>query len=108
MITLEEVEHAIQRMAETDQDNARARAAVDYTKHLAKTAYAVAFIESQSKTVSGREASAQISEDYGSAMQRQRDAQYDAEILRTERKRLEITIDLYRTISSARNHGQIL
>ena len=108
MITLEDAENAVIKMAETDQENARARADVDFTKHLAKTAYAVAFIESQSKTVAGREALAQIDADYGKAVRRHRDAQYTAELLRTQRKGLELTIDLYRSINSARTKGIIV
>ena len=107
-ITLAKVETALAYLAETDKEYARSKADIEYSKHLAKVAHAQAYEASRESTAAGKSASATLSGGYGDAMIRIRDCIYDYELIRAKRLRAELTIDVWRSVNSARNKGQIV
>jgi macrodomain Ter protein organizer (MatP/YcbG family) len=107
MIGISDVEKALQFLAETDEENANAKANVEFQKHKAKTAYAVEFVASPQNTVSAREAEAQTSSLYQAAQRAHRDATFAAELIRTRRKHAELQVEVWRSINAGRRAGQI-
>ena len=108
MITLDQVELALLKLSETDEEYARAKANIDYTKHQAKVVYETIFLTSNISGVAGKKAECETSTDYGAAMRRARDAVYDFEICRARRLGWTLQVDVWRSINSARTKGVIL
>ena len=108
MITLEQVEIALQYLADTDEALAKAKGEQEYAKHNAKVQYSIAFIEAAGKSVADRTARAQTDPAYEKAQQRFRDAVYDVSLISTKRKSAELTCDLWKCINAARGRGQII
>ena len=108
MITLEQVELALLKLSETDEEYARAKANIDYIKHQAKVVYETIYLTSNVSGVAGKKAECEVSKDYGDAMRRARDAVYDFEICRAKRLGWQLQIDVWRSINAARSRGIVV
>ena len=101
------VGQALTRLAETDEQEAELRALVEKTKEQAKSMFTV-IAASSSGTVLEREAAAYKHEDYKSAKAAEFNAIAQHQQVKNERAREVIVIDVWRSINSARNKGQIV
>ena len=108
MITLEEVEAALEYLGGTDNDYAMAKARFLYaTQHL-KTVRSLAFLEAPAGTVGDRTAYSETSETYKTAVSDYRDACYEYERVKAKRQHCELKIELFRTLEASRRRGNIV
>ena len=108
MITLEDVEKALNYLGGSDENYAMAKARFIYEGQNIKTVRSLAFLEASTGTVADRTACSETSEAYRAALSSYRDSAYEYERLRAKRLTAELQIELWRSISSARNHGQMV
>ena len=105
--TPEMVGKALEYLAHTDKDYAKLTAAVKALEHKVKTIRAIEFlktsgtVDERKSIVDASEAFKQFTEDYENTIA-------DREILAATRKRYELTIDVWRSLNSARNKGQMV
>ena len=107
MINYERVEKALTRLAETDQPCADLKADVVRTDKRAKAIHSAIFLR-QTGTVKEREAIADNSPDYQDSLEEHFKAIELYEGIRNERNREELVIEVWRSINSARNKGQVI
>lgn len=105
--TIERVEKALARLAETDQPCADLKADVERSKHKAKAIHSAIFLRMEG-TVREREAHADSSELYKDAMDEYFTAIEMYEGMRNERSKEELVIETWRSVNSARNKGQFI
>ena len=107
MITYDRVEKALARLAETDQPCADLKADVERSKYRAKAIHSAIF-KMESGTVAERQAIADCANDYADAMEEYYQAISLYEGMRNERNHQELFIEVWRSVNSARNKGQIV
>jgi hypothetical protein len=108
MITLEAVEAALTYLGETDNDYAMAKARFLYETQNLKTQRSLAFLENTQGTVADRQAHAETSPVFRQACTDYRDSAYEFERVKAKRQHQALIVETWRSISSARNHGQIV
>ena len=107
MINYSRVEQALTRLAETDQPCAELKADVERSKHKAKAIHSAAMAR-HGGTVAEKEGFADNLPEYRDAMGEYFRAIEYYEGMRNERNRQELVIEVWRSINSARNKGQIV
>jgi len=105
--TAKDVSHMLSSLAQTDEKYARLTAAVKALDHKRRVIRAIALLET-SGTVAEREALATASKEYQAFIKEYENTIADREILAAKRKRAELTIDVWRSLNSARSKGQIV
>ena len=100
------LEKALQKLAETDAAIAELHANVERAEYRAKAVKDAIFLRSEG-SVAERNAMAGTHPDYSSAMEDYFGALQSHEIMRNERSREVLVIDVWRSLSSARTKGII-
>ena len=109
MITLEQVEAGLQYLAETDVKFGLSKARQIAGKERLKTEYSMAYLlTDQGLKVGDRGAEAQVSAKYVLALKEYEDSVADYEIMRAKRLRVELNIEVWRSVNSARSKGIIV
>ena len=108
MITLDQVEIALQFIATTDGQYGTSKARYVAEKELLKCCYSLSFLETETGSVEHRKAAAYSSKRYIQAVSDYRAACEDHEILRARRLSAELSIELYRSLLSAKKQGIVL
>jgi roadblock/LC7 domain-containing protein len=101
-----DVGRALAFMAESDEEYAVLVGRVKATEHLMKVAKAQAFLDAQG-TMAEKEARALVSIEYADATDEHHDAVIAKETILAKRKRAELMIEVWRSLNSARNKGNI-
>jgi hypothetical protein len=107
MISKERMELSLKYLAETDEQFAELKAAVERTKIKAKAIWG-AIASRASGTVLERESTADNHEAYESAMAAHFTALKEFEHIKNKRATECIVIDVWRSLNAARNKGQIV
>jgi len=107
MIPYERVEQALQYLAETDVREAEYKAEVESAKRAMDEIFKTIAAASDG-TVLQKEAKAGNSEQYKEAKVRYIESIGNHGAVKNERHRNELIIDVWRSINSARNKGQII
>lgn len=107
MITTKRMEQALTYLAETDDKAAYHKAHVARTEYKAKAIKQSVFLHCTG-TVAERTALADKSEQYKEAMSAYFEALREFEHVRNKRATEAIVIDVWRSVNSARNKGQIV
>ena len=105
--TAKDVSHMLASLAQSDEKYARLTAKIKALDHRRRVVRAIAFLET-SGTVAEREALSQASKEYQAFIKEYENTIADREILAAKRKRAELTIDVWRSLNSARSKGQIV
>ena len=108
MITLDQVSESISFLSSTDEQYGTLKAGFMAQKELLRCTYSLSFLETEKGSVEHRKAVSYASQRYIQAVSDYKDACADYEILRARRLSAELTVETWRSISSARNHGQII
>ena len=106
MIELSNAEKALHYLGETDVEFGKAKANMNGSKERLKTEYARAYLQTNNADkVDERKSHAYISNCYGMALKAFEDSTLDFEILKNKRLRAELTIEMWRSINSAKSKG---
>lgn len=97
---------AINYLAQTDEDHAKARAEYNALSELRKTVRAFCF-EKAEGGVKEREMAAERHGDYIAHIEKIKAAEIEFHTMHNKRKRAELTVDLYRTWSANVRKGNI-
>ena len=104
VISENQVEKAMNYLAETDEDYGKSVGLVKGLEHYLKTVKSQVFLNS-SGTVAEREAKSYASKDYREKILEHQNAVTDKEIMAAKRKRAELTVDVWRTQQANRRQG---
>lgn len=107
MITTKRMEQALTYLAETDDKAAYHKAHAARTEYKAKSIRQAMFLR-HSGTVAERQALAESSDEYQEALATYFEALREYEHVRNKRATEAIVIDVWRSVNSARNKGQIV
>ena len=102
------MEKALHYLGESEEDYAEALSRLKASEHRLKVAYSAGYLEVDGKNVEERKARAFLTEDYKQALEGHENAVYDKEIISAKPKRAETTVDVWRSINSSRNRGNIV
>ena len=105
MFDLKDVEKAMKYLAETDESCAMAKARMTADKERIKTTLAMCFLDARGANVRERESEAMASQIYGKAIEDYADSVGEYEIQRNKRLRAALTVEVWRSINSARTKG---
>lgn len=104
MVSEQQLEGAMNYLAETDSQGAELKAAVLRTEHMAKVTESLTFLSSTGNNEE-RKALARTHADTGIAWNANFDAVKQYEIVRARRERAALTIEIYRTESANRRRA---
>jgi len=107
MIDENKVETCIHYLADTEDAFGKAKARMKISEPLKKTAKARAYLKAEG-TQGEREQKAYISDEYIEAVNEIYEATMDYEIINKKRERAELTIEVWRSLNSARKKGNIV
>lgn len=105
-ITRQSMEKALEYIAETDEPAARAKGLRKALERAFHTIEAAAFIEATG-AIGERKQTALASKEYREHTSKFEDAVYEDELLSNKRNRAFTTIDVWRSLNSSRNKGNI-
>lgn len=105
-ITDESVEKAVAYLAETDVTHARARAEYRALSEMRKTVRAFCFSDAKGG-VKVREMAAECHCDYIAHIEKIKQAEIHYFTMTNKRKRAELTVELYRTVSANQRRGNV-
>lgn len=106
MINYNDAEKALNFMVNSDEEFARAKTFSDALYEQKKTIQAIQFLKS-SGSAAERTQKALASEEYQDHLKKIKDAQLDFEVLRNKRNSNISIIDMWRSVNSARQKGNI-
>lgn len=108
LITEDRLQQALTYLAQTDEPHAQAKALMKGLEKQEKTIKARVFIEKKGDGgVAEREAMAVTSGDYIEWQGRYEDSIMDYEVLNNKRLREQLVIEVWRSLNSSRNKGNI-
>lgn len=107
-VTAQDMEKALQFLAETDVDYAQKQALYSGLDEQSKTVRAQIGFMCKEKTGTAKEMFALQSDAYKKHLNKLQNAQTDYLILRAQRSTQATVIDCWRSLNSARNKGQII
>ena len=107
MISIERMEMALKYLAETDDKFAYHKAHAARTEHKAKAIKQAVFLRCDG-TVAERTAKAEDSDEYKAAMDNYFEALREAEHVKNKRATESIVIEVWRSLNSSRNKGNIV
>ena len=99
------VGRALDFLASTDEEFAGLKGNMRRCEYLLKHYKAVAQIDSGEKTAAGKEMQAYASDEYLAAVDALHDAIVDYETVSAKRQRAVLTIEVWRSLNSARKQG---
>ena len=105
MFELKNVESAVRYLGETDEQYAVAKAAMIAGKERLKTALAQCFLDANGSNVKERESNALCSQIYRTQIDVYENAILDFETMKNKRLRAELTVEVWRSLNSARSKG---
>lgn len=105
MFELKDVERAVKYLGETDETYAVAKAGMIAGKEKLKTRLAECFMVSTGSNVKERESAALISISYRAQIEIYENSILEYETMRNKRLRAELTVEVWRSINSARSKG---
>ena len=108
MIDYEKAEKALNYLKDTDKPYAQAKTRVEWLDHKRKLIINTAISESEQKTAAAKEAEAYASQDYIGWLEEYKDAVYECELLKAQRKSAELQWETWRSVNSARKQGQVI
>ena len=106
-VSTQRMELALKFLAETDEDCARLRADHARAEYMAKSVRNTNFAAADG-TVADRNAAAENSPEYEAAKLAEFQAFQEYEAMKNKRATESIVIDVWRSLNSARNKGQIV
>lgn len=107
MVELLDVEAGLAYLGKTDEQFGLSKARMLASKERLKTTLAVAYLEVKGGSVRDRDAQALVSEQYRRQLGEYEDSIAEYEIIRAKRLRAELTIEVWRSLNSARAKGVI-
>lgn len=107
MFDIKSVEKAVRYLADTDESCAMAKARMLAGKEHIKTTLATCFLDAPGSSVKERESEAMASEAYRKVVDDYADAVADYETQKNKRLRAELTIEVWRSVNSAKAKGVI-
>ena len=108
MISVERMEKALKFLAETDRSEAEHKARYEKQKEKAKSIFATVAAASDAPNKELREAAAYKHEDYKSAKAAEFMASIEWQAERNKRSTESIVIEVWRSLNSSRNKGQVI
>ena len=108
MIPYARVEQALEALANTDETEAQLKAGVEKAKEKMKATFSIVAAAQTSGTVAQREAAAYKNQQYQDAANAYFTYIAQHQQVMNERKREVLVIDVWRSLNSARNKGQIV
>ncbi len=102
-----EANRAVNYLASTDEEHARARAEYNALSELRKTVKAFCFESSKHQGVKEREMGAYTDPDYVAHLEKIKVAEIEFHTLHNKRKRAELTVEMYRTHSANTRKGTV-
>jgi len=105
MFELKDVEAAVKYLGKTDESYASAKARMIAGKERLKTVLAVGFLDATGSNVKERESEALCSKDYRIELDGYEEAILDFETMKNKRLRAELTVEIWRSLNSARTKG---
>ncbi len=106
IVTEQQVEQALRYLAETDEEYGRAYGRVEGAHNQHKAIKAVAFLEATG-TVAEREAKSLTADTVKAAANAYENAVAERETIRAKRKRAELIVEVYRTVSANQRRGNV-
>ena len=103
----EKVEKALPFLGSTDDAHARARARVKGLEKKEKTIKAVGYLAAEGANVAERTAIVESSQEYKQWVEDYENAVYDEQILSNQRKRAELTIEVWRSMNASYKRGNV-
>ena len=100
-------EKALNYLAKTDEEFARAKAMVKYLEHKRKTIKAEAYLRAPGNTINERESNAYCCQEMRDFLEEYKDAVYDEQILASKRKSAELAIEVWRSKNANRRTGNV-
>lgn len=108
LITTERLEQALKYIAQTDEPHATAKALMKGLEKQEKTIKARSFMEAKGQGgVAERDAIAVTSKEYVEWNARYEDSVMDYEVLNNKRLREMLIVDVWRSLNSSRNKGNV-
>jgi len=107
VISVERMEKALKYLAETDETFAYHKSHCARVEHKAKAIKQAIFLRC-SGTIAERQAQAENSEEYGAAMDNYFEALRESEHVKNKRQTESIVIDVWRSLNSSRNKGNVV
>ena len=108
MTALADAERALKYLAETDEKYATAKAVMVGTKDRKGITESAEFLNATEGTVKDRESTAKCSEAYKQIVDKYEESVLDYELIRAKRLRAELTIEMWRSLNSAKSKGVIV
>ena len=109
MINLEQVEAGLDFLSQTDEQFGLAKARMMAAKEMLKTDYSLAYLlTDHTLKVGDRAAEAQVSAKYVLALKEYEDSVADYEIMKARRLRIELNIEVWRSVNSSRSKGLVV
>ena len=105
MFELKDVEKAVHYLGKTDESYASAKARMIAGKERLKTVLAVSYLDANGSNVKERESEALCSKDYRIELDGYEEAILDFETMKNKRLRAELTVEIWRSLNSARTKG---
>jgi len=105
MITRDQAEEAVNRIAESDHHYAEAKTEVERATWLCKHVRAVMYEGVKGSTVEERKQAVERSEEVGKAEDRRINAVLEFEKIKAERETKQLIVDVWRTVESSRRAG---
>ena len=108
MITTENMEQALHYLAESEEEWANLRASKDLESKRLEITLASGIIDSNSSSVAGKKVDALNSKDYKETVEEYQQLLESFYLIDARRRRAEITVEVWRSINSSRNKGNIV
>ena len=108
LINEDRLQTALTRLAETDEDHAKAKAHMKATEERKKTVKASLFLDTEGRgAIAQREALVESHPEYQQWVEDYENAVYSYELLNNQRLREQLVIEVWRSLNSSRNRGNI-
>lgn len=101
------VEKALEYLAETEADFAKAVGLKAVIDDMQKIALSREFLAAEGKSVADRDAAARVTPLYAEAVSKTQDAYEHEALMRAKRLRYEATIEVWRTQEASRRRGNV-
>ena len=107
LITEKRLEEALKYISHTDEDSGRLDGLCKGLKRKEKIVFAQAFLNAQGGSVAEREAKARTSQEYRSFEMNYEEKEVEKDILQVKRLTEFTVIEVWRSLNSSRNKGNI-
>lgn len=108
MIDNKQMETALHYLAESEQEYSELRASKDIEKKRVEIVLNSGIIDSTASSISGKKVDSMATREYKEAIEQENDVLEAFYLIDAKRRRAEITIDVWRSINSSRNKGNVI